>query len=256
MGCCPNHAACTSVWWRKSINNYFACKIKPFPEKTVGFVIWSHSHLQSKNQFIFHSFLISFLLITKNDFTFWIEWYWQAMHVAHQYQACLLIRLASVEMVTACFCDVMELVLPYFKEIWPLQGAFYGKRLSKDNFKEIKMFLSSMFLMPMWYVLRLWQLKRKNCPEIEGPRKYTLMCWPIHFTFARGRGFFHFIHVQFFKHGGLLIYKDLFSRGCFSYGLCPWLDHDGLHWEEKSCFLATILAVLIPFCCCCLLYSK
>ena len=30
------------------------------------------------------------------------------------------------------------------------------------------------------------------------------------------------------------------------YGLCPSLEHNDLHWEEKSCFLATILAVLTP----------
>ena len=28
-----------------------------------------------------------------------------------------------------------------------------------------------------------------------------------------------------------------------SYGLRPSLEHYGSHWEEKSCFLATILAV-------------
>ena len=40
-------------------------------------------------------------------------------------------------------------MFPYFKEMLPPQGTFYGNRLSKDNFKEIKMFLSSIFLMPI-----------------------------------------------------------------------------------------------------------
>ena len=37
--------------------------------------------------------------------------------VAHQYQACFFIRLASVEMVTACFCDGTEINTSYFKGI-------------------------------------------------------------------------------------------------------------------------------------------
>ena len=107
---------CNEIWPCMVAHEYqqLSClQNKTFPKKRLA--------LLSKVIFIFKvrinlhfTFLSWFLLITKNDFTFQIGWYCWAMHVAHQYQPCLLIKLASFEMVTACFYDGMDISASLF----------------------------------------------------------------------------------------------------------------------------------------------
>ena len=104
------------------------------------------------------------------------------MHVIHQYQTCLLIRLASVEMASACFCDgtflfyiSCFLILRKFdlhKELFMEIGCL-GTTLTKLKYLSLHVFDANVICfeaMTMGGSLSLITLQREICPEIEDLR--------------------------------------------------------------------------------------